>query len=573
MPRIVLPSRVSSTVEPNIELASHSVSKFAVVDRDRCHAGDRAVVAELGDVEARIVVGRRREEDLRPGRRLRLERAQHRGELEGLTVRQRQRRPATAGRRRRHRLVGGARWRHRPRLVDHTRRLQCRLTRRARSPQPHRSMPRRRSHRRFHRQRPRRAAERGPEARVSAPMSPMVAHSANPLERPSDVGRGEWAAAVRFPDPARLRLPGGLRARPHQRCARSRGRSASLRRLGRRRERTSRAGNRRPRGFGASLVSVHGRVHSAGDSDRPFTIQSVSKPFVYALAISELGLDEVHRHVGFEPSGEPFNAISLEPDTGRPDNPLINAGAIVTSALIDGPSVEARFERVRSFLSECAGRELAVDLDVFESETTTGDRNRALAHLARSSGVLRRSVDDATEVYFRQCSIVVTTEDLAVMGATLANGGVNPVTKRRVMDERAATLTLSVMATCGMYDHSGEWMARVGLPAKSGVGGGIVAVQPAAVRHRSVQPTSRLVGQQRARIGPAPDVVGGLRPAPVRPSRRTSFSRRLVDERRRVHHRGPARRDRPDLRGDGDRPVAVERRAPEVAGSRSTSPG
>jgi glutaminase len=232
-------------------------------------------------------------------------------------------------------------------------------------------------------------------------------------------------------------------------------------------------------GFGAALVSVHGRVHGAGDVDRPFTIQSVSKPFVYALAVSELGLDDVHRHVGFEPSGEPFNAISLQPETGRPDNPLINAGAIVTSALIDGPTVKARFERVRSFLSACAGRDLVVDEDVFISETSTGDRNRALAHLARSSGVLRQSVDDATEVYFRQCSLVVTTLDLAVMGATLANGGVNPVTKRQVMDERAATLALSIMATCGMYDHSGEWMARVGLPAKSGVGGGIVAVQPA----------------------------------------------------------------------------------------------
>jgi glutaminase len=234
-----------------------------------------------------------------------------------------------------------------------------------------------------------------------------------------------------------------------------------------------------PDGFGAALVSVHGRVHRAGDADRPFTIQSVSKPFVYALAVSELGLEEVARHAGFEPSGEPFNAISLDPDTGRPDNPLINAGAIVTSALIDGPTVLDRFERVRSFLSECAGRELAVDDEVFASETATGDRNRALAHLARSSGVLRQSVDDATEVYFRQCSIEVTAEDLAVMGATLANGGVNPLTKRRVMGERAATLTLSLMATCGMYDHSGEWMARVGLPAKSGVGGGITAVQPA----------------------------------------------------------------------------------------------
>ena len=234
-----------------------------------------------------------------------------------------------------------------------------------------------------------------------------------------------------------------------------------------------------PDGFGAALVSVHGKLHAAGDADRPFTIQSVSKPFVYALAISELGLDEVHRHVGFEPSGEPFNAISLEPDTGRPDNPLINAGAIVTSALIDGPTAASRFERVRSFLSACAGRELTVDDDVFTSETSTGDRNRALAHLARAGGVLRQSVDDATEVYFRQCSLVVTTCDLSVMGATLANGGVNPVTKQRVMGERAATLALSVMATCGMYDHSGEWMARVGLPAKSGVGGGIVAVQPA----------------------------------------------------------------------------------------------
>jgi glutaminase len=232
-------------------------------------------------------------------------------------------------------------------------------------------------------------------------------------------------------------------------------------------------------GFGAALVSVHGKVHRAGDADRPFTIQSVSKPFVYALAVSELGLDEVHRHVGFEPSGEPFNAISLDPDTGRPDNPLINAGAIVTSALIEGPTAGARFERVRTFLSACAGRELDLDAEVFASEATTGDRNRALAHLARSSGALRRSVDDATEVYFRQCSLIVTTEDLAVMGATLANTGINPLTKRRVMTERAATITLSIMTTCGMYDHSGEWMARVGLPAKSGVGGGIVAVQPA----------------------------------------------------------------------------------------------
>jgi len=206
-------------------------------------------------------------------------------------------------------------------------------------------------------------------------------------------------------------------------------------------------------------------VHSAGDADRPFTIQSASKPFVYALAISELGIDEVHRHVGFEPSGEPFNAISLDPDTGRPDNPLINGGAIVALRSSTAPTCSTGSNGSVPVL--VAGRELHVDDQVFESETATGDRNRALAYLAKSSGVLRQSVDDATEAYFRQCSLRVTTEDLAVMGATLANGGVNPLTKRRVISERPSRLTLSITAKCGMYDHSGGWMARVGLPAKA----------------------------------------------------------------------------------------------------------
>lgn len=230
-----------------------------------------------------------------------------------------------------------------------------------------------------------------------------------------------------------------------------------------------------PDGLALAVVSVHGRAHQAGDTDRTFTIQSVSKPFVYALAASDVGVDGVAELVGFEPSGEPFNAISLDEETGRPANPLINAGAIVTSAIVDGRDAAERFARVQAFLSACAGRRLEVDEDVFRSEYDTGDRNRALAHLARSSGVLRHGVDDATEVYFRQCSLVVTAADLAVMAATLANGGVNPCTGEAVMPEPVATATLSIMATCGMYDHSGEWMARVGLPAKSGVGGGIAA--------------------------------------------------------------------------------------------------
>lgn len=238
-------------------------------------------------------------------------------------------------------------------------------------------------------------------------------------------------------------------------------------------------GDQDPDLYGVALASVHGRVYTAGDCSVPFTIQSVSKAFVYALALEDRGLDEVSAHIDFEPSGEPFNAISLDEVTGRPANPLINAGAIVSSSLVraDGPT--ERFERIRGLLSDFAGRELELDEDVYRSEAATGDRNRALAHLAASSKVLGTPVEEAVDTYFRQCSLLVTAADLAIMGATLANSGVNPVTGRTVIDESTAVTVLSVMATCGMYDDSGEWMVRVGLPAKSGVGGGIVAVQPA----------------------------------------------------------------------------------------------
>lgn len=231
--------------------------------------------------------------------------------------------------------------------------------------------------------------------------------------------------------------------------------------------------------YGVALASVHGRVYTAGDCSAPFTIQSVSKPFVYALALEDLGLDAVSTHIDFEPSGEPFNAISLDEASGRPSNPLINAGAIVSTSLVRADGPEERFGRIRERLSAFAGRELELDEAVYESESSTGDRNRALAHLAASSGVLAAPVTESVDTYFRQCSLIVTARDLAVMGATLANSGVNPVTGETVIHESTAMTVLSVMATCGMYDDSGEWMVRVGLPAKSGVGGGIVAVQPA----------------------------------------------------------------------------------------------
>lgn len=233
-----------------------------------------------------------------------------------------------------------------------------------------------------------------------------------------------------------------------------------------------------PDDFGVAVVSVLGQLYRAGDSAKGFTIQSISKAFVYAVALAEVGLDEVAARVGFEPSGEPFNAISLDPESGRPANPLINAGAIVASGLVPGSTPDERFEHILASLSAFAGRPLSVDERVYRSESDTGDRNRALAHLAKSAGVLTRPVDDAVEVYFRQCSVIVTAEDIAVMAATLANGGTNPLTGEAVVDHDVATMTMSVMATCGMYDRSGEWMVRVGLPAKSGVGGGIVAGRP-----------------------------------------------------------------------------------------------
>lgn len=234
-----------------------------------------------------------------------------------------------------------------------------------------------------------------------------------------------------------------------------------------------------PDDFGIALVSMSGHRYQAGHARVPFTVQSVSKPFVYALALAELGVDEVSRWVGTEPSGDAFNAISLEHGTGRPANAMINAGAIATTNLVPASSPGQRFARILDVLSGFAGRRLDVDEDVYRSESATGDRNRALAYLMHAAGSLRGDPVVAAEAYFRQCAIRVDTVDLAVMAATLAAGGVNPVTGRTVVPEPVAVQVLAVMATCGMYDAAGDWLVRVGLPAKSGVSGGLTAASPA----------------------------------------------------------------------------------------------
>ncbi|MGJ4889272.1 glutaminase A [Bradyrhizobium sp. HKCCYLRH3099] len=242
-----------------------------------------------------------------------------------------------------------------------------------------------------------------------------------------------------------------------------------------------------PAHFGISLATLDGHVYEVGDSRVPFTIQSMSKPFVFALALDILGSDEVERVIGVEPSGDPFNSIRLNAEN-HPFNAMVNAGAIACSGLVRKARHADAFETIRDALGRFAGRKLDVDDAVFASEAATGDRNRAIAYLLRTSNVISEPVDDVLAVYFRQCAVLVTARDCAIMAATLANRGVNPVTGEQVVTPYAVSRTLSVMTSSGMYDFAGEWIYRVGIPAKSGVGGGILASLPARLGLGSYSP-------------------------------------------------------------------------------------
>ena len=233
-----------------------------------------------------------------------------------------------------------------------------------------------------------------------------------------------------------------------------------------------------PDAFGIAVTTTEGHSYEVGDSRERFTIQSMSKPFTYGLALADRGFEAVDGKVGVEPSGEAFNSISLAPESGRPLNPMINAGAITSTSLVGGASAAEREGRVVDFYGRFAGRSLEVDTDVYESERDTGHRNRAIGHMLRAFGVLECDPDEALDLYFRQCSVSVDCRDLSLMAGTLANGGVNPLTGDRVLERDLVDRVLSVMTTCGMYDSAGEWVVDVGMPAKSGVGGGVLAVLP-----------------------------------------------------------------------------------------------
>lgn len=233
-----------------------------------------------------------------------------------------------------------------------------------------------------------------------------------------------------------------------------------------------------PNKLALALSTIDGQIYSAGDDTYEFSIQSMSKPFAYALALQHHGIEKVLRKVGVEPSGEAFNQISLDSGTKTPKNPMMNSGAITTHSLIPADTGELRAEKLRAFLSEMAGRELSFDEDVYQSELKTAYRNLSIGYMLRTVGVLESDPVDIVKGYIRQCAIKVTVNDLARISSVFANGGIDPRTGKCIFDRIVVRQVLSVMMSCGMYDAAGDWLTTVGIPAKSGVAGGILGVLP-----------------------------------------------------------------------------------------------
>ena len=231
--------------------------------------------------------------------------------------------------------------------------------------------------------------------------------------------------------------------------------------------------------FGISLADLDGELYGVGDHEQLFALQSMSKVFVYALALADCGRDRVLQQVGVEPSGDAFNSIILNEHDRRPYNPMVNAGAIVAASLVQGKDTAEKVSRIVEVMRLFAGNDsLSVHQETFDREWAATDRNRAIAYLMRSYGTLTTDVEETLAVYLQGCSVRLSCDDLARMSATLANGGVNPVTGARPVPALEVRDVLSVMLTCGMYDYAGEWVFDVGVPAKSAVSGGILAAVP-----------------------------------------------------------------------------------------------
>ena len=231
--------------------------------------------------------------------------------------------------------------------------------------------------------------------------------------------------------------------------------------------------------FGITLVTVDGNSYDSGDTQYKFSIQSVSKVFTLAKVMDNIGSKAIFEKIGAKATGRPFNSIiAIEDMGGSPSNPLVNAGAIATTSLISGKSKEEKWQSIISTFQQFAGNDLEVNQPVYKSESETNQRNQAIAKLLESYGKIYASPVETVDLYTRQCAVNVSAHDLGVMAATLANGGVNPITGNKVVNCSVVPHVLAVMATAGMYDESGPWLYSVGLPGKSGVGGGIIAVAP-----------------------------------------------------------------------------------------------
>lgn len=253
--------------------------------------------------------------------------------------------------------------------------------------------------------------------------------------------------------------------------------------------------------FAISVVTCDGETFAIGDAEQPFTLQSIVNPFSYGAVLDQFGREQVEQWVGVEPTGNPFHAVVLERGTNRPMNPLVNAGAIAVTGLLPGKDPTDKLNNALAYLGRHIGAIPHVDMGVFMSERTTADRNRAIAYLMRNFKRLPGDLDETIDLYFQMCSTTVSTVQLATMAATLANGGINPFTHEQAISLKSLRDVLTVMFTCGLYEQSGLWAYKVGIPAKSGVSGGFMAVVPGMLGIAVYSP----------RLDPAGNSVRGLK--------------------------------------------------------------
>ena len=267
--------------------------------------------------------------------------------------------------------------------------------------------------------------------------------------------------------------------------------------------------------FGIVLVTADGHVYSQGDIDKLFSIQSISKVFTMAQVFQQSGEASVETNIGVDATGDVFNSIeAIEKYKGKEMNPLVNPGAIATTSMVTGSSKEDKWNKIIGIENAFAGRDLEVNQEVYKSESDTNQRNQAIAMLMNAYGRIKNNPAEATDLYTKQCSINVNAKDLAMMAATLSNGGVNPVTKKQVIDQKHIKGILAVMATAGLYDDSGKWLFSTGLPAKSGVGGGIIAVSPGKFGVAAFSPRLDKAGNSVRAQKAIQDIVAALQGNP-----------------------------------------------------------